>query len=491
MTRMDNGKLDIGTDLLTKAMELAEKLGAKYADVRVETYVSEGAQAENGVCKSVARGSGTSIGVRALAGGSWGFASMDVPDEDGFKGVLDDCVARAARHAKVQVRFPEVKLAKVKPVRKHVKAEYERWPIDLDAKVRFVQDVTRAAKSIETIMMSLAELYHVDTTKHFCSTEGTLITQDILRVGGDILCNAHQSGQSQTYYKPFGALGGWEHIEKWDVETLALRVANMSRKLVTEATVPKTELTTVVTKPSFNMLKVHEIVGHPVEGDRVLGGEAAWAGRAWWRDMRGKKVASALVTAVSDARPIERHKGFYGTFPYDDEGVPAQRVVHIQNGILKDFLHSRQTAYLSDTRPSGAMRANHAGLMPIIRMTNTYFEADKGGPNTLEECIEDVKDGVLLGHQSIPSIDSRRYRFQISAYEAWKIENGEVKGLLKNTALLGTTPEYLKSISVVGGPRTWELFQIPNCGKGDPMQIMRVGNGGPIMVGRGRIQGGA
>jgi len=491
MTGKDGGKLDIETSLLTRAMDLAQELGAKYSDVRVETYLSEGAQAENGICKSVAKGAGTSVGVRALAGGSWGFASMDVPDEHGFKGVLDDCIARAVRHAKAQSKFPEVELAKVKPVRKHLKVEFEKAPIDLDAKVRFVQEISKAAKAMETIVMSLAEVYHVETTKHFCSTEGALITQDILRVGGDILCNAHQSGQSQTYYKPYGAIGGWEFIDKFDIESLALRVANMSRRLVTEAKVPKSGLTTVVTKPNFNMLKVHEIVGHPAEADRVLGGESAWAGRAWWRELRGKRVASEHVTAVSDARPMECHKGFYGTFAYDDEGVPAQRVVHIQNGILKDFLHSRQTAALTGARPSGAMRATHAGLVPIIRMTNTYFEADKHGPNTLEECIEDVKEGVLFGHQSIPSIDSRRFRFQISAYEAWEIKNGEVGGLLKNTALMGTTPEYLKSIRTVGGPKTWELFQIPNCGKGDPMQIMRLSNGGPIMVGKACVQGGA
>ena len=491
MACKDGGKLDIETGLLTRAMDLAQELGARYADVRVETYISEGAQAENGVCKSVAKGAGTSVGVRALAGGSWGFASMDVPDEHGFKGVLDDCIARAVRHAKAQSKFPEVKLAKVKPVRKHLRAEIEKAPIDLDSKVRFVQEISKAVKSMETIVMSLAEVYHVEMTKHFCSTEGALITQENMRVGGDILCNAHQSGQSQTYYKPYGAIGGWEFIEKFDIESLALRIANMSRRLVTEAKVPKSGLTTVVTKPNFNMLKVHEIVGHPAEADRVLGGESAWAGRAWWRDLRGKRVASELVTAVSDARPMERHRGFYGTFAYDDEGVPAQRVVHIQNGILKDFLHSRQTAYLAGARPSGAMRATHAGLVPIIRMTNTYFEADKEGPNTLEECIEDVKDGVLMGHQSIPSIDSRRYRFQISAYEAWEIKDGEIGGLLKNTAMMGTTPEYLKSIKVVRGPKTWELYQIPNCGKGDPMQIMRLSNGGPIMVGKACVQGGA
>jgi TldD protein len=228
-----------------------------------------------------------------------------------------------------------------------------------------------------------------------------------------------------------------------------------------------------------------------VEGDRVLGGESAWAGRSWWKELRGKKVGSKLVTAVSDGRPIKKHRGFYGTFHYDDEGVPAQHVVHIEKGRLKNFLHSRQTAYITGAKPSGAMRANGAGVMPIIRMTNTYFEPDPKGPGTLEETIEDVKEGVLIGHQSIPSIDSRRYRWQINAYEGWEIKKGEPGRLLKNLALIGTTPDYFNSVYRVGGPKTWELHQVPNCGKGDPMQIMRVGNGGPLMVGIGRIVGGA
>jgi TldD protein len=416
---------------------------------------------------------------------------MDIADEEGFKGVLDVCVERAVRHAKAQATFPEIKLAKVKPVKRTVRAKIKREPIPLDAKIKLANEVTKAAKAMDTVVMALSSLIHVDSSTNFASTEGALITQDFMRVAGELMFNAQGKGGSQTYWKPFGAMGGWEFIEKVDPVMLGLSVANKCRKLVTEARTPKDKLTTVVTTPSFNMLKVHEIVGHPVEGDRVLGGESAWAGRAWWQDIRGKRVASNLVTAVSDARPIKKHEGLYGTYHYDDEGVPAQRIVHIKNGTLKDFLHSRQTAHIAKARPSGAMRATHAGLMPIIRMTNTYFEADPKGPNTLEECIEDIKDGVLLGHQSIPSIDSRRFRFQISAYEAWQIKKGEIRGMLKNTALMGTTPDYLKSIHKVGGPKTFELFQVPNCGKGDPMQIARVGNGGPIMVGTARIIGGA
>jgi TldD protein len=122
-------------------------------------------------------------------------------------------------------------------------------------------------------------------------------------------------------------------------------------------------------------------------------------------------------------------------------------------------------------------------------MTNTYFEADPEGPSTLEECIEDVKEGIILGESSIPSIDSVRLRWQINAYDGWRVKDGEVVGSLKNLAFLGNTPEYFHTIRLVGNERTWKLLPIPNCGKGDPMQIQRIGNGGPILVGEGNIVG--
>ncbi len=139
--------------------------------------------------------------------------------------------------------------------------------------------------------------------------------------------------------------------------------------------------------------------------------------------------------------------------------------------------------------PNGAMRAVSAANVPIIRMTNTYFEADPEGPSTLEECIEDVKEGVVLGNSSIPSIDSVRLRWQINAYDGWQVRDGEIVGRLKNLALLGNTPEFFRTIRLVGDERTWRLMPIPNCGKGDPMQIARIGNGGPVMVGEGTIVG--
>jgi len=143
-----------------------------------------------------------------------------------------------------------------------------------------------------------------------------------------------------------------------------------------------------------------------------LGKETAWAGRAWWKDEVGQKVFSEALTIVSDATL----EGYFGSFRYDDEGVLAS---YVEKGMLRDFLHSRETAAQFEMQPNGAMRASSYLFAPLIRMTNTYIE--KGDWET-EEIFEEVKDGIYLKGDRTPSIDSRRYNFQISAKEAFTIK---------------------------------------------------------------------
>jgi TldD protein len=477
-------------DFGDRLMENALALGATYSDVRAESFSSEGAYSENGTIKSLFRGAGMSVGIRALANGTWGFASTDISSEKQMKRAAGECLERAVRAAKAAARFEPIELAPVNPVRKRI-TYARKSEAPMEDKMGLCVGLTRTMKDVEDVVMATSNVGLVETVKQFASTEGANIMEEVFHVGGWLYCSAASGGSSQSVYRPWGARGGWEFIKELAPEKIALDLARTASELASKAVVADTKVTTVVTRPCYNSLVSHEIVGHPCEADRVLGGESAWAGRAWWKDKVGKRVGSDLVNAVSDARPIMKHRGCFGTFPYDDEGVPSSRIVHIENGFLKEFLHSRQSAAIMGVRPNGGMRSISAGLLPIIRMTNTYFEADPEGPRSLEEMIEDVKEGVILGHQSIPSIDSRRYRWQINAYDGWEIRNGELGRRLKNLALIGNAREYFGSIYRVGGPATFKLHPIPNCGKGDPMQIQRVTNGGPLMAGTAKVVGGA
>ncbi len=481
---------DLIQDALDTAMEAATTLGATYADVRVEAVEQAAAEAENGIIKNLQVSNGTSLGVRALAGGGWGFAAFDVPNVSYLEASLADAVERAVRQAKATSGTGEVKLASVEPVTADIPLEAKKEPWTLEEKQDVIVDITKGMSEIEGVALAVGGLSHRLGVHHFANTEGTNIRRVTILNSGGFYVHATGPGGAQGLFKPFGVTGGLELlVGDNDPYELGPMIANQTVELASTAEAPADGRTTVITTPEYDQLLVHEIVGHPVEADRVLGGESAWAGRAWWSNKSGDVVGSELVNVVSDARPIERHAGGYGTFHYDDEGVPAQRVHNIVRGRLSEFLHSRQSAAEMAVEPNGTMRAISASNVPIIRMTNTYFESDPQGPSTMEECIEDVKEGIILGESSIPSIDSLRLRWQINAYMGWRVRNGEIVGMVKNLAFLGNTPDYFHTVRLVGNEKTWKLLPIPNCGKGDPMQIQRIGNGGPIMVGEGTIVG--
>ncbi|MHC4523535.1 MAG: TldD/PmbA family protein, partial [Planctomycetota bacterium] len=163
----------------------------------------------------------------------------------------------------------------------------------------------------------------------------------------------------------------------------------------------------------------------------------------------------------------------YGHFKYDTEGVPAKRVTLIDKGILKGFMNSRETAALMGAEPNGSMRATEPQYMPLVRMTNTVVAPGDRDP---EEIIAEVKDGYYVVNNRIPSISESRENFRISAQKVYKIENGRLTKLFRGGGISADTRDFFMNIDAVGND--FKMFPIPNCGKGQPMQVMRVGNGG-------------
>jgi TldD protein len=263
------------------------------------------------------------------------------------------------------------------------------------------------------------------------------------------------------------------------------RATEIAKKAITlsKAKAAPTRKLPVILDQHFVALLIHEIIGHPSEADRVLGKEAAWAGKTWWADKVGKQLFSEELTVVSDAT---LGKGYCGSFKYDDEGVPAKRIVNVEKGVLREFLHSRETAKIFGVKPNGCMRATSYAFAPLIRMTNTFIEK---GNWKFEEMLEGIKKGVYLKGNKVPSIDSRRFNFQISSFEAYEIKNGEIRRPLRGASLRSNTKDFLSSIDAVGNDLKIIGIIFPACGKGDPMQSMFVGNGGPHISGYGLVTG--
>jgi TldD protein len=241
----------------------------------------------------------------------------------------------------------------------------------------------------------------------------------------------------------------------------------------------------VVTDPHYNTLLSHEIVGHPVELDRGLKMEAAYAGRSWLLrglddHQVGKRVASPLVTAYSDPSLPG-----YGHYAYDHEGTPARRVVHIDRGIFRGFMNSRQTAAVFGGEPNGHWKSTDAALVPLIRMSSTVFAAGDRAP---DDIIREVDRGYYLVGHKIPSIAESRENFRISARKVYEINGGRLGRLYRDGGIMADSRDYLMKVDAVGDD--FRLYPISNCGKGQPMQTKKLGNGGPTMRSRAILTGG-
>jgi TldD protein len=230
---------------------------------------------------------------------------------------------------------------------------------------------------------------------------------------------------------------------------------------------------TIVLHPSQLYMQVHESCGHPTELDRAFGTEASYAGTSFLTpDMLGSfRYGSELCDIVADATVA----GGLGSFGWDDEGVVAQQVPIIKEGIFVGYLTSRETAPRIGRRSGGAMRADGWNRIPLIRMTNVNLLPRDG--MTFDDIVADTDDGLLFETNRSWSIDDRRLNFQFGTEMCREIKGGKVGKLYRNATYTGITYELWRSMDAVGDASSWGMWATPNCGKGEPGQNGHVGHG--------------
>jgi TldD protein len=328
----------------------------------------------------------------------------------------------------------------------------------------------------------------------FIDSAGALIAQGFAVTQGDCYVVAQSGGGFHEVHDTIGQQRGLEClIEGWpeqpmanpDLMTFALELGREAQMVAAAPPLkpPEGEVV-VVTDPHFNALLSHEIVGHPCEADRALKMEAGYAGRSWLlRSLTdneiGRRIGSPLLSACSD--PALRA---YGHYDYDHEGTPGRRVIHIDRGIFDGFLTSRATASIMGVEPNGAVRSSEVQYAPLIRMSNTFFMPGESSP---EQIIGEVEHGYYVCGNRIPSIAESRESFRISARRIYEIEHGRLGRLFRSGSVTGGAKDFFMHVDAAGNDL--RLIAIPNCGKGQPMQVKRMSNGGPTLRSRARLAG--
>jgi TldD protein len=200
-----------------------------------------------------------------------------------------------------------------------------------------------------------------------------------------------------------------------------------------------------------------------VEADFVLSGSAV-------KDKIGQKIASELVTLV-DSGQSNIAANAAGTIAIDDEGIMASRTVIIKHGILKSFLHNRETALIFHTRPTGNARAFEYSDEPLIRMRNTFIEPKN---DKLDDIIKETKYGYLVKGPRNGQADANG-EFMFGSQEVYLIEKGEIKELMRGTSISGSAFDVLQSVDMVGNDFKYDVGT-GYCGKFQPA---KVDGGGP------------
>jgi TldD protein len=462
------------------ALNTARRLGASYADIRINRYRSEVIATREQQVQNVSRSQNFGFGVRVLFKGTWGFASSRSVTADDVRRITRQAVEIARVNSVYQRK--RIAMAPAAKVVANWKNAFEKDPFDvsIDDKVQFLMNLNSLAMKTKGVSFVNSSMGFVNEQKFFASTDGSRIEQYIIRANPNLNVTAvnRSSGDFQSRSALGGPQGmGYEYMEKHDwkheaEQAAADAVAKLSAKPVAAG---KYDL---VLHPSHLWLTIHESVGHPTELDRSLWWEADYAGTSFLtRDKLGKlQFASKLVNFVAD----RTQPAGLATVGYDDEGVPGQRWHLVKNGMFVDWQTTRDLTSMSPGKKSyGCCHADSWGSISFPRMPNVSLEASADN-TTMDQLIADVENGILIYGDGSYSIDQQRYNFQFGGQTFWEIKNGKVGGMLRDVAYQSRTTDFWNSLDGLGGQATYELGGSFSDAKGEPTQLNAVSHGCPV-----------
>ena len=337
-----------------------------------------------------------------------------------------------------------------------------------------------ALKISDKIVSATSMCVVVESDHHFVSSSGSDITQDFVLLEFDLRATAQDGNDMQT--RTFGGMRGncfqigMEYFDELELLAHANRIGEQALELLTAENCPD-EQTELVIASDQMMLQIHESVGHAIEVDRILGDERNYAGWSFvnLNDFGSLKYGSSLMNITFD--PTLSHQ--FASYGFDDGGLKAEKHYLIKDGILLRGLGGQESQIRSGVPGVANFRASSWNRAPIDRMANINLEA---GDASFEKIIGSVERGVYMESNRSWSIDDYRNKFQFGCEYGKLIENGKLTKTLKNPNYRGISSSFWKNLKMVGDKNTFKMYGTPNCGKGEPNQVIRVGHASPVCL---------
>jgi len=481
--------------LVDAALTMATSRGATYADVRIGRYLNQSVSTRERRVLGISHSESYGVGVRVIAGGTWGFAATNDVTPDGVAKAAERAVAIARANAILQTE--PVRLA---PVPSYGEVHW-RTPIRTNAmevpiqeKVDLLMAVNEAALGAGATFVN-SSIAVVNEQKYFGSTDGTYADQDVHRIYPNFTVTAtdRQSGRFQTRNALSAPTGlGWEYLQpgsgrpgatalyglRYDMLEDATLAAQQAREKLSARSVEPGRWDLVL-DPSHLFLTIHESVGHPLELDRVLGYEANYAGTSFatldkWRS-KSFNFGNAMVNFFAD----KTQEGSLGACGWDDEGVKTKEWDLVKDGILVNYQAIRdQVHILGENESHGCCYADSWDSIQFQRMPNVSLRPGTT-PVSQADLIAGVEKGILIYGRGSYSIDQQRYNFQFGGQLFYEIRDGRVVGMLDDVAYQSNTQEFWNSVAALGDAGDYRLGGSFNDGKGQPGQSSAVSHGCP------------
>ena len=466
-------RIDVARDLLLTPFGLDEShLARALAEIRThrvddaDLYFqytrSEGWSLEEGIVKTGSFSIDQGVGVRAVSGEKTAFAYSDDISE---ASLLD--AARTVRSISSVAQGGKVRVAP-----KKIAAGRSLYPgvdpiasLDSTAKVALLEKLEQRARAkdprVAQVMAGLASEYDVVLVAR---ADGTLAADVRPLVRLSVTVIAEQNGRREMGSAGGGGRFGLAYFDDEQMGKYVDEAVNAALVNLESRPAPAGEMT-VVLGSGWPGILLHEAIGHGLEGDFNRKGSSAFSGRI------GQRVAAKGVTVLDDGTIADRR----GSLNVDDEGHASQRNVLIEDGILKGYIQDSLNARLMGVAPTGNGRRESYAHIPMPRMTNTYM---LGGDKDPAEIIASIKKGLYASNFAGGQVDITSGKFVFSASEAYWVENGKIQYPVKGATLIGSGPESLKKVTMIGNDMRLDSG-VGTCGKEG--QSVPVGVGQPTL----------
>jgi len=448
----------------TKAIDLALKAEADYIDVRVENLFSNQTEMHKNETCGVNTNLQRNIGIRVLYNNCWGFASSSSLSKTSIQQLVESALTSAKKMAK-RNKNPPFKIASIPKKKTSVADKCQKAPqfVEQNERIELLQEInSRVKQAVPSLKLFNIKLLEEHTQKIFMNSEGIEIEQILIRASMFFASILKGLGNFQTIRsKGFGGVGGLEQFTGYQFEGFLIDYINTLKHL-TQAKLLKPKEQPVILNEMMSWNLCHEFC-HAVEYDMIQKGLSPLQNKV------GTKIGSELVTIIDDAS----FKGF-GEYYFDDEGVKASGTLIIEDGILFDFLQSRETAGESQSIPTSNGRAESALYFPEVRQSNTFFEP---GNFSFEELLEITGNGLYVCDTFGATADISSGSFQLDAQYGRKIDRGEFGDYVVGFSIIGNLYHVLGDVHGVSK----NLGSYPAfCGKNG--QLVPVGAISPKMA---------